>query len=147
MDEYRSPNDGQAPRFMLAFAVFITLFVGAIGVFLIPIAEGGINMPEIDLETGTLLRYLGYFLVVDGLVSFFGGAIYLANKFPRVLDSPEAAALQERIRANLSLQATQEAEQGLRSLQKKVWQRGLVFISVGLVSLIAAAALLSGLLG
>jgi hypothetical protein len=129
-----------------SLAVFIMLVVAGLGFLLVPFTEGGIDLPDFDLGDGAVLRVLAYFLLVDGLLSFFGGLVYITTRVPRVLESPQAEALREELRANLSMRSTEQAERALQDLPRRVWRRGLIFVVAGLVSLAVAAALLTGVL-
>lgn len=147
MDGQGPSNQSAGRRIVLSLATALMMLIGGIVFVFLASDNGELQLPQIDWNQVDVLRYVGYFLVVDGLLSFFGGLIYLATKPQRILESPKAAQLKETLDRNLSLQSNQEAEKALHDLQKSAYTRGLVFMISGLVSLVIAGAILSGLFG
>lgn len=147
MNEQRPPNQSAGQRVVLSLALAMVMFIGGIVFFVLASGDGGVQLPQINLNQGNMLRYVGYFLLAEGLLSFFGGLIYLATKPQRALDSPEAADLHKTLDENLSLKSNREAEKALQDLRKGAVQRGAAFMISGLISLVLAGAILSGLFG
>lgn len=122
-------------------AVFMTADGGGMPSFI----EDGLDLVVMALpQDFDIFDAVGWFLLLEGAVWLLGTGVYLAVKLPGIEVGPEAEALRQRLRANISAAENAAAQAELDNLKAKVVKRGLTFAFGGLVSWFFAWILLGG---
>jgi hypothetical protein len=137
---------------VLAGAVVALLGCGVAG--LIAFAGGGELPSLIEDSLDVIVRALpenigwveliGWFLVAEGAFWLLAAAVNMALKLPGIEHGPEAEALRERLRANLSAADNAAARDELDNLKTKVIKRAFTFAAMGAGSLLFAWILMGG---
>jgi hypothetical protein len=141
-----SPNPNPQTGRRIALSAGLAVVLLACGVFaLFAFDSDSVNI-NIDIDDASWPWLIGWFLLADGLLSFFGGLLYIAIKIPRLQKDPQIAALQAQERANLSATENRAAEERIQALYARAWRLGLTFMAAGGVSLVFAILLLKGVI-